>query len=593
VNSKSTKSHLLTIGLTDFYHAGALKRAIHRRHWPRFETRIEQNTLRTLDLLDRCDSRATFFTMGWVARRQADLIREVSRRGHEIANLGYYDRSVGEMTRSEFEEDLKRSQDAIENASGLSIVGYRSARPLFRARDLWILDVLATAGYKYDSSIFPLLRSFKSEPWRRFPHQHQCGSHMMWEFPWSTWKCFGYALPIAGGNYFRQFPHFLMKKGVTAWGRTYDMPFVMYFHVWDLDPGQPQISSASTLARIRAYRNLDKMAGIIEDYLQTYRFESIANYLGIGGSCQELPSTRSPTSRMVKVKSVPFADRGAVSRSQPATDKPTKTGLTIVVPCFNEQPVLPYLRNTLRSVKKSMDKNYDVHFILVDDGSTDETWQSLQRSFGTEANTQLLQHVTNRGVTAAILSGLQAAHTELVCSIDCDCTYDPHELEKLVPRLTEGVDLVTGSPYHPQGVVLNVPGWRLKLSKTASFLYRCVLRNKLHTYTSCFRVYRRSVVTQLDIHEDGFLGVAELIAKLDLQGSKIEECPTTLEVRVLGHSKMKTARTIIGHLLLLAKLLMIRIGRPISVKHVPLGVVETPGLRTSSQTTTELRQRIG
>src|ERR1700730_694399 len=303
VNSNGAKRHLLTIGLTDFYHAGALKRLIHHRHWARFETRIEQNTLKTLDLLDRCDSRATFFTMGWVAERQVDLIREVSRRGHEIANLGYYHRSVREMTRFEFEEDLKRSQDAIESASGLKVVGYRSARPLSKPSDLRVLDVLARAGYKYDSSIFPLFRSFKSEPWRRFPHQHQCGDHEIWEFPWSTWKCFGYTLPIAGGNYFRQFPHFLMKMGVTDWDRTYDTPFVMYFHVWDLDPGQPQISSASALVRMRAYRNLDKMAGIIEDYLQTYRFGSIADYLGIEDFRHGLAPARVARKGMVEVES--------------------------------------------------------------------------------------------------------------------------------------------------------------------------------------------------------------------------------------------------------------------------------------------------
>jgi hypothetical protein len=124
--------------------------------------------------------------------------------------------------------------------------------------------------------------------------------------------------------------------------------------------------------------------------------------------------------------------------------------------------------------------------------------------------------------------------------------------------LTPGVDLVTGSPYHPLGKVRDVPRWRLTLSKVASSLYRRVLRNKLYTYTSCFRVYRRSAILNLDLKQNGFLGIAELIVKLDLQGSVIVECPASLEGRVSGTSKMKIIRVIAGHLCLLSQLLALR-----------------------------------
>jgi hypothetical protein len=96
------------------------------------------------------------------------------------------------------------------------------------------------------------------------------------------------------------------------------------------------------------------------------------------------------------------------------------------------------------------------------------------------------------------------------------------------------------------------------LSKGASFLYRRVLRSKLSTYTSCFRIYRRSAVADLEIKENGFLGVAETLGKLDLSGGKIVEYPAVLEVRLFGFSKMKTARTILGHLKLLSYLLRLR-----------------------------------
>ena len=124
----------------------------------------------------------------------------------------------------------------------------------------------------------------------------------------------------------------------------------------------------------------------------------------------------------------------------------------------------------------------------------------------------------------------------------------------MIPLLTEKVDMVTASPYHEKGGVRNIPEWRLFLSKGASFLYRRALKSKLNTYTSCFRVYRRASVVDLSVREKGFLGVAELLGRLDLNGGKIVEYPTVLEVRLFGFSKMKTARTIFGHLKLLSQL---------------------------------------
>jgi hypothetical protein len=119
--------------------------------------------------------------------------------------------------------------------------------------------------------------------------------------------------------------------------------------------------------------------------------------------------------------------------------------------------------------------------------------------------------------------------------------------------------MVTASPYHPEGAVRNVPEWRLSLSRCASFLYRQVLKQKLYTYTSCFRVYRRSALMKIRLDEDGFLGVTEMLGRLDLQGSKVVEHPATLEVRLFGRSKMKVFRTIRGHLKLLARLSMLRL----------------------------------
>jgi glycosyltransferase involved in cell wall biosynthesis len=181
--------------------------------------------------------------------------------------------------------------------------------------------------------------------------------------------------------------------------------------------------------------------------------------------------------------------------------------------------------------------------------------------FGGRGDCRLVRHEENLGAARSIQTGLRHAETQVVCSIDCDCTYDPHELAGMIPLLTEDVDVVTASPYHPKGKVRNVPAWRLFLSRRLSLLYRLVLRQQLFTYTSCFRVYRKQTTAALEIKNPGFLGVAEFMAKADLAGRRIVEYPTTLEVRVLGRSKMKVLRTIAGHLSLLADLARLRLSR--------------------------------
>jgi dolichol-phosphate mannosyltransferase len=213
---------------------------------------------------------------------------------------------------------------------------------------------------------------------------------------------------------------------------------------------------------------------------------------------------------------------------------------------------------------------FQFHFILVDDGSTDGTWNLLKQLFQTRSNFTLVRHTYNRGITAATLTGLRQADTETVCAIDSDGSYDIHEIGRMIPLLTEDVDVVTASPYHPDGGVRHIPAWRLWLSRISSALYRRVLREKLYTYTSCFRIYRRRAVLELPIQETGFEGIAEILARLDVQGAKIVEYPTVLDVRKFGQSKMKVLRTIVGHLRLLTRLVVLRWFGPAPVPLVTL-----------------------
>lgn len=235
--------------------------------------------------------------------------------------------------------------------------------------------------------------------------------------------------------------------------------------------------------------------------------------------------------------------------------------VTVVVPLYNEAEGIGHLATCLRRLEKSLRSRYVMHVLLVDDGSQDDTIAAVNRQFASWPNVEVIQHPTNYGVARAILTGLRAASSEFVCSLDADCTYDPSILEPMLHLLEQGADLVTASPYHPEGQVGQVPPWRLALSRGASALYRGVLGVGIHTFTSCCRAYRRSAILELPLRRDGFEGIAELLARVVLEGGKVVEQPAMLDVRRHGQSKLRLLRTIGRHCGLLAELAAIRLLR--------------------------------
>jgi polysaccharide deacetylase family protein (PEP-CTERM system associated) len=201
MSAPSDKKNLLTVLVEDYFHVGAFETLIQQRNWENFEPRYEQNTLKTLDLLDRHDARATFFVLGWIADSNPDLVREIVARGHEVASRGFYHRPPNNLTPEEFREDLRRSNDAIERACGQKVVGYRAAEKLSFGQGEWVLETLANEGLAYDASFLPTSKDAKD---KRVAHEFSFGDKSIWELPYTTTDLGVGLLPISGGNYFRE-----------------------------------------------------------------------------------------------------------------------------------------------------------------------------------------------------------------------------------------------------------------------------------------------------------------------------------------------------------------------------------------------------
>lgn len=246
--------------------------------------------------------------------------------------------------------------------------------------------------------------------------------------------------------------------------------------------------------------------------------------------------------------------------------------LSIVVPCYNESEnverlyteLLPILLD-LGANKTTLDKPvHSVELVLVDDGSIDDTYLALKNRFANVHDSwltvQIVRHAVNRGLGAAIRTGLHAATGDVIVTTDCDGTYRYEEIPRLLACLTPDVSIVTASPYHPFGNVMNVPVDRLVLSRGSSLLYRLLVSWKIHTYTALFRAYRREVVQHVPFESDGFLAGTELLVKALLSGYGVAEYPTVLHSRVHGVSKAKLLRTIRAHLRFQADILLWRLG---------------------------------
>jgi dolichol-phosphate mannosyltransferase len=222
--------------------------------------------------------------------------------------------------------------------------------------------------------------------------------------------------------------------------------------------------------------------------------------------------------------------------------------LNILVPCYDEEPSLPSLVGRLEPVVADLARRDRVTVTCIDDGSRDGTAEAVRRLAAEHPWLALLRHEHNRGLGAAIRTGIAHNDHDLVAMLDADGSYSPADLPSLLAKLAEGFDIVIGSPYHPEGSVHEVGALRLALSRSLSAVYRRLTRSTIHTFSSIFRVYRREVFDRIAVRHDGFAAVADLLLQALRAGFRVAEVPATLATRAHGESRMRVVPEIRNHL---------------------------------------------
>jgi polysaccharide deacetylase family protein (PEP-CTERM system associated) len=270
----------MTVDVEDYFHVAALADSIPRSSWDHMEYRAEASTRRLLRVFEEAQVKATFFVLGWVARRSPGLVREIQAAGHEIASHGWSHKLVFNQTQQEFRQETRDSKALLEDITGAPIQGYRASTYSITRRSLWALDILCELGFRYDSSIFPIrhdVYGIPDAPTRPGVVAAPSGGNIV-EFPMSTARLAGMKLPVSGGGYFRLLPYWLTRAGLRSLNQREQRPFVFYLHPWEVDPEQPVVK-ARLLSRLRHYTNLARTEQRLRRLMSEFRFAPVGTVL--------------------------------------------------------------------------------------------------------------------------------------------------------------------------------------------------------------------------------------------------------------------------------------------------------------------------
>ena len=260
----------LTIDVEDYFQVSAFAPYIPRAQWTSRECRVERNVERILHMLDDHATKATFFTLGWIAERYPHLVRRIVDGGHELASHGYGHERASDLSEEAFFGDIDTAKKLLEDQSGHEVRGYRAPSFSIGESNLWAFDCLERAGYRYSSSIYPIKHDHYGMPDSpRFVHQVRDG---LLEVPVTTARFFDRNWPASGGGYFRLMPYAMSRWLLQQVNQQDRQSAVFYFHPWEIDEAQPRIDGINAKTRFRHYVNLNRTEARIRRLLGDFQW---------------------------------------------------------------------------------------------------------------------------------------------------------------------------------------------------------------------------------------------------------------------------------------------------------------------------------
>lgn len=274
----------LSVDVEDWFQVGAFETVIDRKDWDGLSCRVERNCAKILTLFDAAGVKGTFFTLGWIAQRYPQMMRQIAEAGHEIASHGWDHARVFTLGREAFGADIERARKVLEDSTGQRVIGYRAPSFSIDARTLWAHEVLAEQGYVYSSSVAPVVHDHYG--WReapRFTFRPVEGADLI-EIPVTTAEVAGRRMAAGGGGFFRLLPYAVSRWAIRQVNLRDGRPAVFYFHPWEIDPDQPRPAIAPLKSRLRHYTNLDVMAAKLARLVHEFRWGRMDEVAAIEGA---------------------------------------------------------------------------------------------------------------------------------------------------------------------------------------------------------------------------------------------------------------------------------------------------------------------
>ena len=267
----------LTVDVEDYFHARALALYYPRPSWAQLPGRVERNVDLALALLDSRHVKATFFTLGTLARRYPAMVRAIVANGHELASHGYAHHLPWRQSRTQFRRDILSSKQLLEDTGGAAVQGYRAPGFEVNLDNRWIFDTLFRCGYRYSSSIDPVTgapsHSARTPRFAFFPSGAAC----LLELPVSTLCVAGRNLPAGGGDSFRVLPYFVSRALLRRINLRERQPCIFHFRLSELDPDQPRPPGLGLHVAYPHYANLAHMQQRLCWLSRDFRWDRIDN----------------------------------------------------------------------------------------------------------------------------------------------------------------------------------------------------------------------------------------------------------------------------------------------------------------------------
>ena len=274
--------HALSFDVEEFFQVANLRHRFSEADWETIPSRLDVGMNAILEALERHRARATFFFLGWVAERRADLVQRCVEAGHEVASHGFRHLFLGDLGPDGLEEDLALTEQALMAAGAPRPLGFRASTFTLTRETFWALEILARRGYAYDSSIHPVRHPTYGIPdFEPGISRVETPAGSIVEFPVATYPLGSRNLPMGGGGYFRLLPGPVTRLALASLEKK-GRHASIYLHPWEFDPDQPR-QPAPLLKRFRHYVGLRKTLPRMERLLERFRFGSMQEVLREAG----------------------------------------------------------------------------------------------------------------------------------------------------------------------------------------------------------------------------------------------------------------------------------------------------------------------